>query len=39
MADIRKILESGNAVVVCDANVYLHVYSYSPAYRYKDRIK
>ncbi len=32
MDDMRKSLESGKAIIVCDANVYLHVYSYSPDY-------
>lgn len=29
---VKDMLEKGNAIVVCDANVYLHVYSYSPDY-------
>lgn len=32
MDTMRKNLESGKAIIVCDANVYLHVYSYSPDY-------
>lgn len=30
--DIKSILENNNTVIVCDANVYLHIYSYSPGY-------
>ena len=29
---IKEELESGKAIIVCDANVYLHVYLYSPDY-------
>ena len=32
MGGLRKDLEKGKAIIVCDANVYLHVYSYSPDY-------
>lgn len=32
MDKIRKNLESRKSVVICDANVYLHVYSYFPEY-------
>lgn len=30
--DIKSILENNNTVIVCDANVYLRIYSYSPGY-------
>ncbi len=32
MEKIKESLESGNTIVVCDTNVYLHIYSYSPNY-------
>lgn len=32
MGELKETLESGNAIIVCDTNVYLHVYSYSPNY-------
>lgn len=32
MSMIRKELESGKAIIVYDANLFLHVYLYSPDY-------
>lgn len=32
MEIIKETLERGNTIIVCDTNVYLHVYSYSPNY-------
>lgn len=30
--DLKTVLQNENTIIVCDANVYLHVYSYSPDY-------
>ena len=30
--DIKSILQKNKTIIVCDANVYLHIYSYSPDY-------
>lgn len=32
MSKIKDKIETGNTIIVCDANVYLHIYSYSPDY-------
>ena len=32
MEIIKETLERGNTIIVCDTNVYLHMYSYSPNY-------
>ena len=30
--NLKELLESGKTMIVCDANVYLHIYQYTPGY-------